>query len=102
MPSRAEYTNNPCVNADMDLFNLISAPNPAKVKTGTQPRVAHKVPLLTVTASRVIEMEDTTVTLGSLGTPFALEKSPLDFSNKDLLHMITEMGGTADQVQDEL
>ncbi|GKB21772.1 hypothetical protein Tco_0855695 [Tanacetum coccineum] len=27
---------------DMDLFNLISAPNPTKVKTGTRPRAAHK------------------------------------------------------------
>ncbi|GJS73446.1 hypothetical protein Tco_0706287 [Tanacetum coccineum] len=31
---------------EMDLFNLISAPNPAKVKTGTRPRTAHsKSPL---------------------------------------------------------
>ncbi|GKC80126.1 hypothetical protein Tco_1130900 [Tanacetum coccineum] len=44
---------------DMDLFNLINAPNPAKVKTGTRPRVAHEVPLLTVTASRVIEIGET-------------------------------------------
>nr|GEY28166.1 hypothetical protein [Tanacetum cinerariifolium] len=36
----------------MDLFNLIHAPNPTKVKTGTRPRAAHEVPLLTVTASR--------------------------------------------------
>ncbi|GKB64342.1 hypothetical protein Tco_0920528, partial [Tanacetum coccineum] len=53
----------------MDLFNLISALNPAKVKTGTRPHAAHEVPLLTVTASRVIEMEDTVVALGSSGTP---------------------------------
>nr|GEU36836.1 transposase (putative), gypsy type [Tanacetum cinerariifolium] len=43
---------------DMDLFYLIRAPNPTKVKTGSRPRVAHKVPLLTVTANQVIEMED--------------------------------------------
>nr|GEV75370.1 disease resistance protein [Tanacetum cinerariifolium] len=43
---------------DMDLFNLICALNPTKVKIGTRPRVAHEVPLLTVTASCVIEMED--------------------------------------------
>ncbi|GKD66520.1 hypothetical protein Tco_1308628 [Tanacetum coccineum] len=35
----------------MDLFNLISAPNPTKVKTGTRPFTAHEVPLLTATAS---------------------------------------------------
>ncbi|GJU58478.1 hypothetical protein Tco_1236244 [Tanacetum coccineum] len=38
-------------NYHMDLFNLISALNPAKVKTGTRPRAAHEVPLLNVTAS---------------------------------------------------
>ncbi|GKB71857.1 hypothetical protein Tco_0933269 [Tanacetum coccineum] len=48
----------------MDLFKLISAPNPAKVKTGTRPRAAHEVPLLTVTTSRVIDMEDTAVASG--------------------------------------
>ncbi|GKC29736.1 hypothetical protein Tco_1037030 [Tanacetum coccineum] len=49
----------------MDLFNLISASNPTKVKTGTQPRAAQEVPLLTATASHVIDMEDTTVASGS-------------------------------------
>nr|GEY11676.1 transposase (putative), gypsy type [Tanacetum cinerariifolium] len=43
---------------DMDLFNLINAPNPSKVKTGLRPRVAHEVPLLTEIASRAIDMED--------------------------------------------
>ncbi|GJZ62161.1 hypothetical protein Tco_0618298 [Tanacetum coccineum] len=38
----------------MDLFGLIRNPNPFKVKTGTRPHAAHKVPLLTATASRVI------------------------------------------------
>nr|GEY09804.1 hypothetical protein [Tanacetum cinerariifolium] len=37
---------------NIDLFSLISAPNLAKVKTGTRPRAAHKVPLLTATISR--------------------------------------------------
>ncbi|GJW12228.1 hypothetical protein Tco_0935959 [Tanacetum coccineum] len=45
----------------MDLFNLISALNPTKVKTGTRPRAAHEMPLLTVTVSRVIDMEDPAV-----------------------------------------
>ncbi|GJV10669.1 hypothetical protein Tco_1352210 [Tanacetum coccineum] len=30
---------------EMDLFNLIKAPNPTKVKTGTRQRTAHEVPL---------------------------------------------------------
>ncbi|GJU91786.1 hypothetical protein Tco_1304209 [Tanacetum coccineum] len=54
---------------EMDLFNLISAPNPAKVKTGTRPRAAHEVPLLTAAASRVIEMEDPVATSTSSETP---------------------------------
>ncbi|GKB74469.1 hypothetical protein Tco_0935881 [Tanacetum coccineum] len=78
-------------NYHMDLFNFISAPNPA-----------HEVPLLTVTANRVIEIEDTIVASGSSGIPSALEKSPLDFANEDPPQMITEMGGATDQVQDGL
>ncbi|GKD44720.1 hypothetical protein Tco_1269365 [Tanacetum coccineum] len=75
---------------DIDLFNLISAPNPTKVKTGTRPRVAHEVPLLTATTSHVIDMEDTTVASGSSGTPSAQEKSPLDFANENPPLLITE------------
>ncbi|GJR52657.1 gypsy type transposase [Tanacetum coccineum] len=52
------------------------APNPSKVKTGTCPRAAHEVPLLTATANRVITMEDITVASGSSGTPSTVE-SPL-------------------------
>ncbi|GKA75950.1 hypothetical protein Tco_0782328 [Tanacetum coccineum] len=86
----------------MDLFNLISAPNPTKVKTGTRPRAAHEVSLLTITASRVINMEDKTVASGSSGTPSALEKLPLDFANENPPPLINESDGTEDQVQDEL
>ncbi|GKE77066.1 hypothetical protein Tco_1543186 [Tanacetum coccineum] len=38
----------------MDLFGLIRNLNPFKVKTGTRPRAAHEVLLLTAMASRVI------------------------------------------------
>ncbi|GKB22142.1 hypothetical protein Tco_0856065 [Tanacetum coccineum] len=82
---------------EMDLFNLISAPNPAKVKTGTRPRAAHEVPLLTATASRVIEMEDPVATSTSSETPSVMEKSPLDFSSEDPPPMITNKGETKDQ-----
>nr|GEV62204.1 hypothetical protein [Tanacetum cinerariifolium] len=51
-------------NYHIDLFSLISAPNPTKVKTGTRPRAAHEVSLLTATASRVIDMKDTAVAEG--------------------------------------
>ncbi|GJT75473.1 hypothetical protein Tco_1042198 [Tanacetum coccineum] len=86
---------------EMDLFNLISAPNPAKVKTGTRPRTAHEVPLLTATANRVIDM-DTTGASGSSRTPSTVEKSPLDFADEDLPPPNTEGVGTEEQIQDEL
>ncbi|GJX17310.1 hypothetical protein Tco_0218142 [Tanacetum coccineum] len=86
---------------EMDLFNLISAPNPAKVKTGTRPRAAHEVPLLTAMANHVIDM-DTTGGSGSLGTPSNVEKSPLDFTDEDLPPPNTEGVGTEEQIQDEL
>nr|GEZ79028.1 hypothetical protein [Tanacetum cinerariifolium] len=81
----------------MDLFSLISAPNPAKVKTGTRPRAAHEVSLLTATANLVIDMEDMTGASGSSGTPSTVEKSPLDFSNEDLPPLITETIRTEEQ-----
>nr|GEX12951.1 hypothetical protein [Tanacetum cinerariifolium] len=87
---------------DMDLFNLISASNPTKVRTETRPRAAHEVSLLTVSASRVIEMEDVVVASESSGTPSTLEMSPLDFANEDPPQTITERGGAEDQVQDEV
>nr|GEZ24007.1 ribonuclease H-like domain, reverse transcriptase, RNA-dependent DNA polymerase [Tanacetum cinerariifolium] len=74
----------------MDLFNLISALNPTKVKTRTRPRAAHEVPLLTVTTSRVIDMEDVAVALESSGTPSTIEKSSLDFANKYQPQIIIE------------
>ncbi|GJS93629.1 hypothetical protein Tco_0800597 [Tanacetum coccineum] len=82
---------------DMDLFNLISALNRTKVKTGSRPRAAHEVPLLTVTANRVIDMEDPVATMTSSETPSVMEKSPLDFSSEDPPPMIINKGETEDQ-----
>ncbi|GJY10836.1 hypothetical protein Tco_0379021 [Tanacetum coccineum] len=87
---------------DMDLFNLISAPNPAKVKIGSRPRAAHEVPLLTVTANRVIDMEDPAMASGSSGTPSTVERSPLDFNNENPAPIVTEGTGAEDQAQDVL
>nr|GFC00853.1 hypothetical protein [Tanacetum cinerariifolium] len=67
---------------DMDLFNLIRAPNPTKVKIRSHPRAAHEVPLLTMTAKRVIEIEDPTTATDSSGIPSTIERSPLDFANE--------------------
>nr|GEW10876.1 hypothetical protein [Tanacetum cinerariifolium] len=86
--------------ADMDLFNLIRASNPTKVKTGTRPRAAHEVPLLTVTASRVIEIEDPAVATDSFGVPATIERSPLDFANENPSQQSTGGNGTEDQSQE--
>nr|GFC22831.1 hypothetical protein [Tanacetum cinerariifolium] len=66
----------------MDLFSLIRALNPTKVKTGSRPRAPHELPLLTLTASWVIEMDEPAVAKDSSGVPSAIEKSPLDFADE--------------------
>nr|GEW15977.1 hypothetical protein [Tanacetum cinerariifolium] len=82
---------------DMDLFSLIRAPNPTKVKAGTHPRVAHEVPLWTVTASWVIEKEDPAAATDSPGVPSTIERSPLDFANENPSQQST---GRKDQGQE--
>ncbi|GKB23890.1 hypothetical protein Tco_0863291 [Tanacetum coccineum] len=82
----------------MDLFNLINAPNPLKVKTGARPRLSHEVPLQTATATRVIHMENTPATSISSETPPVIVKSPLDFSNEESLQLLTEGDETETQV----
>nr|GEV64544.1 hypothetical protein [Tanacetum cinerariifolium] len=52
-----------------------------EVKTGRRPRAPHEVPLLTLTATRVIEMDDPAVTTDSSGVPSTIERSPLDFAH---------------------
>ncbi|GJY24074.1 hypothetical protein Tco_0397732 [Tanacetum coccineum] len=85
---------------DMDLFNLISAPNPAVIKTGTRPRAAHEVPLLTATANLVINMEDPTMATESFRTPSTIEKSPLDFDNENPSQQTIEGDGAENQAQE--
>nr|GEV53004.1 transposase (putative), gypsy type [Tanacetum cinerariifolium] len=67
---------------EMDLFILIRAPNPTKVKTGSCPRAPHELPLLTLTAPRVIEMDEPAAATDSSGVPSAIERSPLDFADE--------------------
>ncbi|GJX72692.1 hypothetical protein Tco_0309863 [Tanacetum coccineum] len=45
---------------------------------------------------------DTTGASGSSGTPFTVEKSPLDFADEDLPSPNTEGVGTEEQIHDEL
>nr|GEU43694.1 hypothetical protein [Tanacetum cinerariifolium] len=66
----------------MDLFSLIRAPNPTKVKTRSRPRAPHELPLLTLTAPRVIEMDEPAAATDSSGVSSAIEKSPLDFADE--------------------
>nr|GEU64773.1 Ty3/gypsy retrotransposon protein [Tanacetum cinerariifolium] len=42
----------------------------------------HELPLLTLTASRVIEIDEPAVATDSSGVPSAIEKSPLDFADE--------------------
>nr|GEZ12395.1 hypothetical protein [Tanacetum cinerariifolium] len=81
----------------MDLFNLINAPNPSKVKNELRPRTAHEVLLLTATVSWVIDMEDPDMATESSGTPFAIEKSSLDFNNENPSPPTTKVKGTEGQ-----
>nr|GEU31702.1 hypothetical protein [Tanacetum cinerariifolium] len=68
---------------DIDLFSLIRAPNPTKVKTRSRPRAAHEVPMLTVTANRVIEIEDPVTTTDSSRVPSSIKRSPLDYAHEE-------------------
>nr|GEV53106.1 hypothetical protein [Tanacetum cinerariifolium] len=67
---------------EIDLFSLIRAPNPTKVKTESRPRAPHELPLLTLTAPRVIEMDEPAVATDSSGVPSTIERSPLDFDHE--------------------
>nr|GEY54250.1 transposase (putative), gypsy type [Tanacetum cinerariifolium] len=80
---------------DMDLFSLIRAPNPTKVKAGSRPRAPHEVSLLTLTANRVIEMDDPATASDSSGVPPTIERSPLDFS---LEAVASDQGAAASEV----
>nr|GFA03776.1 hypothetical protein [Tanacetum cinerariifolium] len=46
------------------------------------PTRPHEVPLLTLTATRVIEMDDPVATTDSSGVPSTIERSPLDFAHE--------------------
>nr|GEX29996.1 hypothetical protein [Tanacetum cinerariifolium] len=70
------------------------------VKTGTRPRAAQEVPLLTVTTSRIIEMEDPTAATDSSGIPSTIERSPLDFANENPSQQSIRGNETEDQGQE--
>nr|GFB86701.1 hypothetical protein [Tanacetum cinerariifolium] len=72
----------PTFHYDDDRGGLIRAPNPTKVKTRSRPRAPHELPLLTLTAPRVIKMDEPAAATNSSGVPSAIERSPLDFADK--------------------
>nr|GEX03843.1 transposase (putative), gypsy type [Tanacetum cinerariifolium] len=63
-------------------------PKPYKGEGWEPPPCPHEVPLLTLTASLVIEMDEPAVATDSSGVSSTIEKSPLDFANE---------GGASDQ-----
>nr|GEY42697.1 hypothetical protein [Tanacetum cinerariifolium] len=79
---------------DMDLFNLIRAQNPTKVKVGSRPRARNEVPLLTLTASRVIEMDDPAVATDSDQGTAAPEMPP----SEDVPTTVAPGTGQAEEV----
>nr|GFB99252.1 hypothetical protein [Tanacetum cinerariifolium] len=52
------------------------------VKTGSRPRAPHELPLLTLTAPHVIEIDEPAAATDSSGVPSAIERSPLDFADE--------------------
>nr|GFC91257.1 hypothetical protein [Tanacetum cinerariifolium] len=61
----------PTFHYDDDRGGLIRAPNPTKVKTGSRPRAPHELPLLTLIAPRVIEMDELAAATDSSEVPIA-------------------------------
>nr|GEW79177.1 hypothetical protein [Tanacetum cinerariifolium] len=57
-----------------------SCPKSHEGEDWNRSRAPHEVPLLTLTASRVIEIDDPAATTDSSGVPSIIERSPLDFS----------------------
>nr|GFB67556.1 hypothetical protein [Tanacetum cinerariifolium] len=51
-------------------------------RTGSRPRAPHELPLLTLTAPRVIEMDELAAATDSSGVSSAIERSPLDFADE--------------------
>nr|GEZ77744.1 hypothetical protein [Tanacetum cinerariifolium] len=69
--------------SEMLLYGSIqfdSCPKSYKGEDWKPPACPHEVPLLTLTANRVIEMDDPAAATDSSGIPSTIERSPLDFA----------------------
>nr|GEV70818.1 DNA helicase [Tanacetum cinerariifolium] len=67
-------------NATEAAKDLEKKESQCNVKVESRPRALHEVPLLTLTANRVIEMDDPVTATDSSSLPPTIERSPLDFS----------------------
>nr|GEW59752.1 transposase (putative), gypsy type [Tanacetum cinerariifolium] len=63
-------------------FQFDSCPKFEEGEDWKPPTRPHEVPLLTLTATRVIEMDDPAVATDSSGVPSTIERSPLDFAHE--------------------
>nr|GEX82109.1 hypothetical protein [Tanacetum cinerariifolium] len=82
--SRRYYLGTRCIRPSiMMMTGFDSCTKSYKGEDWEPPPCPHEVPLLTLTASRVIEMDEPAVATDSSGVPSAIEKSPLDFANED-------------------
>nr|GFB17095.1 hypothetical protein [Tanacetum cinerariifolium] len=64
------------------LIQFDSCPKSYEGEDWEPPTPPHKVPLLTLTATRVIEMDEPAVATYSSGIPSTIERSPLDFAHE--------------------
>ncbi|GJY20907.1 hypothetical protein Tco_0393473 [Tanacetum coccineum] len=69
----------------------------ADVKTGTRPRAAHEVSLLTVTTNRVIDVEDPVATATSSKTPSVMESHHRLFKQRSAPYDYNKGGRLEDQ-----
>nr|GFD15444.1 hypothetical protein [Tanacetum cinerariifolium] len=61
---------------------LDSRPESHKGENWKLPHAAHEVPLLTMTATQVVEVEDLAAATDSLGVPSIIKRSLLDLANE--------------------
>ncbi|GJY13800.1 hypothetical protein Tco_0383109 [Tanacetum coccineum] len=76
---------------------LLTALNPALIKTGTRPVLLMRCHCYRSSASRQIDMEEPAATSEFFGAPSTIERSPLEFSNKNPSEQINEGDGAEDQ-----
>nr|GEW33722.1 hypothetical protein [Tanacetum cinerariifolium] len=82
MPANGTYSVEDVRALDTHRTPIQKQPEMLLCMTGSRPRAPHELPLLTLTAPRVIEMDEPTVAMDSSGVPSTIERSPLDFAHE--------------------